>query len=139
MLSWDASRRLWGDEAAGHLDADWSLGGGVLFGRQSTSLTGTEDSSYYLSDVVDVLSRSATAPAYVAPTKHIDVRRSASATVPVVDLSLGLSYEVERIKLSTGYRWERYFNVLDTGLSTREKADRTIDGPYLKIAVGFGG
>jgi iron complex outermembrane receptor protein len=54
-------------------------------------------------------------------------------------VSLGLSYEVQRFKIRTGYRWERYFNVLDAGYDKRNQVDRTLDGPYFKIAVGFGG
>jgi hypothetical protein len=59
--------------------------------------------------------------------------------VPLLGLELGLSYEIQRVKLSTGYRWERYFDVLDAGFDNERDADRTIDGPYFKIAVGFGG
>jgi hypothetical protein len=65
--------------------------------------------------------------------------RSKSATVPVVDLSLGLSYKIQRMKVSAGYRWERYFNVLDAGFTDRKSYDRTLDGPYFKVAIGFGG
>ena len=43
------------------------------------------------------------------------------------------------MKLSAGYRWERYFDVIDGGIAERKSYDRTIDGPYFKIAVGFGG
>ena len=59
--------------------------------------------------------------------------------MPLVDLSLGLSYEIQRIKVSTGYQWERYFNVLDAGYAEHRSYDRTFDGPYLKVSVGFGG
>jgi iron complex outermembrane receptor protein len=43
------------------------------------------------------------------------------------------------MKVSTGYRWQRYSNVLDAGYAEHKSYDRTIDGPYFKIAVGFGG
>ena len=69
----------------------------------------------------------------------ISTERNENATVPLLDLSLGLSYDAGRVKLSTGYRWERYFDVLDVGQDEAQEADRTIDGPYFKIAVGFGG
>jgi hypothetical protein len=59
--------------------------------------------------------------------------------VPVLDLSLGLSYEIQRIKVGAGYRWERYYNAIDAGYAEHKSYDRTIDGPYFKIAVGFGG
>ena len=60
-------------------------------------------------------------------------------TAPLVDLSLGLAYETGRMKVGAGYRWERYFNVIDGGYREHKNEDRTIDGPYFKIAVGFGG
>ena len=72
-------------------------------------------------------------------TTPINIARSKSVTVPVVDLSLGLSYEVQRFKVGAGYRWERYFNAIDGGYAEHKAYDRTIDGPYFKVAVGFGG
>ena len=65
--------------------------------------------------------------------------RSQSVTVPVVDLSLGLSYTIDRVSIGAGYRWERYYDVLDAGDDEARDFDRTIDGPYLKLSVGFGG
>jgi len=136
-LSWAAAKSLLGAADAGHLDVDWSITGGVLFGKQKTSFDGEEQIIYrhgtasvygsYLSQV---------GPATILPVPN---GRSKSVSVPVVDLSLGLSYEVQRVKVSTGYRWERYFNVLDAGYAERKDYDRTLDGPYFKIAIGFGG
>jgi hypothetical protein len=65
--------------------------------------------------------------------------RSKSVTVPVADLSLGLSYDIQRFRVGAGYRWERYFNVLDAGFTEHKDYDRTIDGPYVKMSIGFGG
>ena len=39
-LSWDAAQRLLGNEESGHLDLEWALTGGVLFGKQKTDVTG---------------------------------------------------------------------------------------------------
>ena len=50
-----------------------------------------------------------------------------------------MANEVGRLKLGAGYRWERYFDVLDVGNAKDKDADRTIDGPYFKLSVGFGG
>jgi outer membrane receptor protein involved in Fe transport len=134
-LSWDAATRLIGSQQAGHVDLDWSVTGGALFGKQTTRTTGRDTVSYYVGrarywpfpQVGDTV---------VNPPP---AQRSNSATVPVVDLSLGLSYEVQRMKVSTGYHWERYFNALDAGYAEHKSYDRTFDGPYFKIAVGFGG
>ena len=133
--SWDAAQRLLGSEGKGRLNLDWSVTGGVLFGDQRTAIAGIEQSGYWTGGNPD----SAGKPLTDVISSTIDVGRSKSVTVPMVDLSLGLSYEIQRIKIGAGYRWERYFDVLDTGFEERRETDRTIDGPYFKIAVGFGG
>jgi outer membrane receptor protein involved in Fe transport len=134
MLSWDAATHLLGSNEAGHVDLDWSVTGGVLFGKQTARFVGKDTmasyAGYYGTWPVPVTQRTDFA---------LPANRSKSATAPVVDLSLGLSYDIQRIKVGAGYRWERYFNVLDTGYAERKATDRTIDGPYFKIAVGFGG
>jgi hypothetical protein len=135
-LTWDASRRLLGNDRDGHLDVDGEITGGVLFGKQHSTLLGTEVSTYYSgSYLFDWPNLAADPPVRT----NVAEKRSSSATVPLLGLKLGLSYEIDRIKIGTGYRWERYFNALDVGIDEKKEADRTIDGPYLKIAVGFGG
>jgi len=134
-LGWDADLHLLGSDQTGHVDLDWSVTGGVLFGKQKTTIAGQERSAFY-SGYYFPWPIPQVGPATIIP---LDQSRSKSVSVPVVDLSLGISYDIQRIKVSTGYRWERYFNVLDTGYAERKQADRTIDGPYFKIAVGFGG
>jgi len=73
------------------------------------------------------------------PAVPIESHRTDSVTVPVVNLGLGLSYTIDRVSIGAGYRWERYFDVLDGGFEESEDVDRTIDGPYFKVSVGFGG
>jgi iron complex outermembrane receptor protein len=139
-LSWDASRELFGADQSGHLDVDWTVTGGVLFGRQKTRVAATAGSTYFNGKypsnpdqyVVNGLAAPTQTPITIAP-------RDKMATVPVLDLSLGLSYAVPGVKLSTGYRWERYFNVLDGGFEQHKAFDRTLDGPYVKFSIGFGG
>jgi len=133
-LSWNAARRLLGNDETGHVDLDWSVLGGVLFGKQKTTATGVYETNAVATKYgsLDVLPPLTPAPLDVAP-------RSKSVTVPVLDLSLGLAYEIQRIKVGAGYRWERYYDALDAGYTEHQSYDRTIDGPYFKIAVGFGG
>jgi outer membrane receptor protein involved in Fe transport len=134
-LTWDAAATLLGGDAASRVNLDWELTAGVLFGKQETSFSGGETDTfrggYYpwwpFAQIGDPVVTPAPAD------------RSRSVTVPVIDLSLGLSYEVGRINVGAGYRWERYFDVLDVGYDEANDGDRTIDGPYFKIAVGFGG
>jgi hypothetical protein len=137
-LSWEAAQRLLGNEEIGHVDLDWSLTGGVLFGKQKTATTGTEAERHFEGKYSMAFGGYLPLPSFtVTPVQMAP--RSDSVSVPIVDLSLGLSYEIQRIKIGAGYRWERYFDVLDTGFEERKETDRTIDGPYFKLSVGFGG
>jgi outer membrane receptor protein involved in Fe transport len=133
ILTWEASLPVLGGES-GKLNVDWAIGGGVLFGKQETSISGSEYVGYFHGNYLKF-------PGYIEPVSDVPVtgQRSRNVTVPLVDLSLGLSYDVGRVKIGAGYRWERYFDVLDVGDDEAKDADRTIDGPYFKIAVGFGG
>jgi len=135
VVSWEASKRLMGGEDKGRLEADWSISGGVLFGRQKSSIDWSEEVSHY-SDKYFFNPQAQSAP---PDTDTAALRRSDRKTAPVLGASLGLSYKVDRFSLGAGYQWERYFDVLDTGYAEHQDADRTIDGPYFKIAVGFGG
>jgi outer membrane receptor protein involved in Fe transport len=143
-LSWEAAMSLLGDDQTGRLLLDWRATAGALFGRQETTTTGQDEigiaTGFYdtgggaFSPLGFPLTPVGEPTAFALPAT-----RSRDATVPVVDLALGVAYEVGRVKLSTGYRWERYFDVLDVGYDEEQSADRTVDGPYFKLAVGFGG
>ena len=135
-LSWTAGLPLLGSDDTGHLNIDWSLTGGALFGKQKTSITGLEKSDTVSGKYYN-LHRYPPLPNWT--TTAVNIQRDKSVTVPVVDASLGLSYDIQRVKLSTGYRWERYYNALDGGYDQAKKYDRTNSGPYFKVAIGFGG
>jgi hypothetical protein len=135
-LSWEASRPVLGTEDAGHFNIDWSISAGALYGKQKTSISGTQGSQYF----------NATYPTkdfvlgLQAPDQTpFEMHRTKSVFAPMLDLSLGLSFDVPGVKLSTGYRWERYFNVLDAGFTEHQSYDRTVDGPFFKVAIGLGG
>jgi len=133
-VSWDGSKVLFGGADAGYLTVDFGVGAAVLFGKQKT----------------DVVVRSDDTPAkYNNVFLQVDeepvvttmsaVARSQSTTVYDLGANLGLSYEIGRMKVSGGYRIDRFYDVLDVGRGQHEDGDRTMDGPYFKIAVGFGG
>jgi len=136
-VSWEASRALWENGDAAHLDLDWAIGGGLLFGKQKTAISGTEGMEYFSAPYSYATVRPVNAPPTQTPLNI--PTRSKEATVPVLDLSLGLAFEVPGIRMSTGYRWERYFDALDAGFRERETFDRTLDGPYFRVAIGLGG
>jgi outer membrane receptor protein involved in Fe transport len=128
MITWDASKVLFGDGNAGRVAVDWSITGGALFGTQKTSIQGEEKTEH--------LAGAGNMTTQVTP---VDIQRSDSVTVPTVGAALGLSYKIDRLAVGAGYRWERYFDAIDGGYNETQQFDRTIDGPYFKIAVGFGG
>jgi hypothetical protein len=132
VLSWEASMPLWGADDTGTAALDLGASAGVLFGTQRTHVETTASGKHSIMSA---------AGKYDTVTNYPDVssQREKTASVPSLQLNLGLSYAIDRFKLSTGYRVERYFDVLDTGLQQRQTSDRTTDGPYFKIAVGFGG
>jgi outer membrane receptor protein involved in Fe transport len=134
VLSWDASRPLLGDGDTGRVAVDWSVSAGVLFGKQKTVIEGSERHDFYDSDKYQVSFKDK-----VTTTTPVNRQRDSSVNVPTIDLSLGMSYGIGRVKIGAGYRWERYFDAIDGGDASQRSYDRTIDGPYFKIAVGFGG
>jgi len=139
-LSWEAAWPLL-NMNTGEVDLDWSASGGVLFGKQDVSVAGGGTAYYTAATPFQFIFPGQVVP----PTPTITTlpaqsfRRSASVTVPNLEASLGFSYRVGGFAARAGYRWERYYNVIDGGFTSRVKEDRTIDGPYFKIAVGFGG
>ncbi|HEX5776638.1 MAG TPA: Lpg1974 family pore-forming outer membrane protein, partial [Caulobacteraceae bacterium] len=135
-VSWEASLPVidWSD--GGRVELDGSVAGGVLFGKQRASGEGSERSAYYRGPI----GSTATAPPASPPIESsVSFDRSKNVTVPTVGLSLGLSYSVGGFKAGAGYRWERYFDAIDGGIEEHQDHDRTIDGPYFKLSVGFGG
>jgi len=135
VISWAAQAPLIGNDATGRINMDWKVTLGALFGDQETSVGGQEQVTVYSGVVLVFPGQQQGSPAITEPP----AARSRSVTVPLADLSLGLSYVIGRVNVGAGYRWERYFDALDAGYGEHKDADRTIDGPYFKIAVGFGG
>ncbi len=138
--AWDASYPILGDAQVGRLAIDWSVSGGVLIGKQKTAIAGSDKASYFLTDGFAVFgARNPDGPVSVTETPVGPYSRSKSVTVPVAGASLGLTYEVDRFSVGAGYRWERYFDAIDGGFTEHKSYDRTIDGPYFNLSVGFGG
>jgi outer membrane receptor protein involved in Fe transport len=133
--SWEAAIRLLGGEEHGRVDLDWSVTGGVLFGKQRASGAGFERSAYY----DEQFKYNPPTPVYTPIVTPFAFSRSENVTVPTLGLGLGLSYKIDRVMVGGGYRWERYFDAIDGGVSEQKSYDRTIDGPYFKLSVGFGG
>ena len=129
-ISWEASSVLLDGRDAGRINVDWQLSGGMLFGKQTSNFS-EETAEEYITGTI-IFGQSVTS------ITDRDRQESKSVQTPVAGASLGLSYALDRMKLSAGYRWERYFDVIDGGIAERKSYDRTIDGPYFKLSVGFG-
>jgi len=142
QLDWEAAWGLWGSAEQGHVDLEWTVGGGVLFGQQSMeSIEDRVGTQYYggSPDPTDPSIQAFIKRSNIYEQQFVIRSRDEDATVPNLALSLGLSYEIQRLKVSTGYRYDRFFDVIDGGYDAAKSYDRTIHGPYLKIAIGFGG
>ncbi|HEX5777035.1 MAG TPA: TonB-dependent receptor, partial [Caulobacteraceae bacterium] len=134
-ITWDGAVRLWDGGEGGHADVEWGVAAGALFGKQT--LTSEEDrfAEYSRGGVAG-----GGKPLFETLLDDVVVReRSDDVTVPNVGLSLGLSYSVDRIKVSTGYAYDHFFDAIDGGYEDAEQYDRTVHGPYFKLSVGFGG
>lgn len=142
LLTWSAASPLFGNLQSGVVELDWSLSGGALFGRQSTRIADSQESEWYYAWSALQASGFQDPPQTPTTTTERTVpgaRRSTSTTVPMVGATLGLSYRVNSLNLSAGYRWERYIDAIDGGVEDRRTYDRTIQGPTLKLGIGFGG
>ena len=140
MISWQAAFPLHDWDSRGRLDIDWSIEGGVLFGDRKAAISGREIQQDYLTTVTQLSGFSTTPLPHNTVQTTINVaERTEEATVPSLGASLGLSYTVDRMEIGAGYRWERHYDVTDGGFGEQKAYDRTTDGPYFKIAVGFGG
>jgi iron complex outermembrane receptor protein len=141
-VSWDASVRLLGDDQSGHADLDWSVGGAVLFGKQ-TVVSHEDRFGLYYRATNGGAADPGSGNGYVATQIYNGVAlprtRSDDVTVPNLSLNLGLSYSIDRLKVSTGYAYDRFFDAIDGGFEEAKEYDRTIHGPYLKLSLGFGG
>jgi outer membrane receptor protein involved in Fe transport len=143
VLSWKAAYTVLDLPNAGRLDLDWSIGGGVAYGTRKASVAASQTArAYEIRDATVLTAFTNTrAPTLLTTTTPppVEVERSGKVVAPALDLSLGLAYTTDRFNVGAGYRWERYFNAIDGGFMERKEYDRTIDGPYFKVSVGFGG
>jgi iron complex outermembrane recepter protein len=132
-IDWEASFPV-AQTAEAKVGVDVGLGAAVLWGEQETHATGYLTEFYrtavWTGD--DIITGS-------MDPQPFNYRRSKRAAVPGVNANLGLSYSVGGLKVSGGYRVERYFDAIDGGIATRKTYDRQYDGPYFKISIGFGG
>jgi len=134
-LNWEATAPLMGGQTAGGIGVDVGVGGVVLFGKQKAQVGGHR-LAYYMKGPGSPPTK------YITHLYNTDIAiasREKSVTVPGVRANLGLSYSVQGVKVSGGYKVERYYKAIDGGIETRKTYDRGFDGPYMKVSIGFGG
>ena len=141
IVSWEAAYPVASFDSGSRLDIDWSLWAGMMFGDRDAVVTMRERARFYsTSNPTTVLGLTEAPLPYLTTTVPEQTwRRSDDATVITHGASLGLSYAAGGFSAGVGYRWERYKDAIDSGFMEAEDADRTIDGPYFKLSVGFGG
>ena len=128
--------KLAGDDGkTGRLDLDAGLGGTALFGKQKAQVSGHLHGTHMQGQVVSLIGAFST----LYDTSLNPPPRDKRVTVPGLRANLGLSYSTGGVKISGGYRIERYYNAIDGGLEERKQYDRSFDGPYMKVSIGFGG
>ena len=137
--SWESAIQLAGDANSGHVNLDWKMGGAVLFGKQTMESAEDRLSEYHRSEAAGLVSSGTFVTTFYDDEEPILRAREDDVTVPNLTIELGLSYTIDRIKVSTGYSYDRFFDVIDGGFDEAKQYDRTIHGPYLKLSVGFGG
>ena len=139
VLSWESAIRLAGDDHGGHADLDWKVGAAVLFGKQANNSFEDRFGEYFHQFALGVVPEGNFQTSIYDDDEPIPRSRKDEVTVPNVSLSLGLSYSIDRVKVSTGYSYDRFFDVIDGGFDEPKQYDRTIQGPYFKLSLGFGG
>ena len=131
-LSWDASANLAGNQADGSLTFDWGVNGALLFGRQRTKVHHHKTSQYQSYSAKYY-------PSYRTTVYHTSASpvRSKNVTVPNLGGYAALSVRYSNAKVSLGYRADYFFGAVDGGIDTTKKEDRSFNGPFASISIGF--
>jgi len=142
-VTWEASTALAGNNEKGELALDWSVNAALLFGRQkaktSHSTQAHEEYISYTRYYGYVVGMHYGYRNLYGPNNHDNPLRSHRVTVPNIGGSIGLSVKYPNFKFSMGYRYDTFFNAMDTGVDELKKSNLTFQGPYASISIGLGG
>jgi hypothetical protein len=133
-LFWEGSAPLWGDfREGGQLSLDFGVTGSVLFGKQksvsSAQIQGNQF-CYGPAKCADLATSYSTSPRS---------KSEKSVTVPNLSGRLGVSYRIDDMKVSVGYRSDFFFGALDTGIASQSALTRGFDGLFASVSIGLGG
>ncbi|HUJ02726.1 MAG TPA: hypothetical protein VLW75_03745 [Rhizomicrobium sp.] len=133
-ISWDASANLAGNETDGAISLDWGVNGALLFGRQRTKVQHHKTATYQ-----EYSAKYYFYPAYRYTVYHTAASpsRSKNVTVPNLGGYAALSLRYSNAKVSLGYRADYFFGAIDGGIDASKKEDRSFNGPFASISIGF--
>jgi len=129
-LSWSASAPLAGRSQQDGLSLDWGINAALIFGKQ-------KDEARHETKVLT----SCYPGGCRDRTPHEDTSRTEqtrTVTVPNLGGFAGLSYRVENVKISLGYRADFFFGALDTGVAGKRSETRGYYGPFASLSFGLG-
>jgi hypothetical protein len=137
-LTWkDSANLIRSDADKPGLAIDWSVNGGLLFGRQKAKV-------HYKTKI------EARNPDYATTKYRRDVyrtfyhgpfstSRARSVVVPNLGGQAALSLIFPSAKVTFGYRADFFFGAMDGGIETRHSNNLSFHGPFATISVGIGG
>jgi len=129
-IAWNASAPLTGHSQEEGISLDWGINFALLFGKQKNKVqhdTSVAGNCYM---------------GFCPPNSHYkDTSQSENTktiTVPNLGGFAGLSYRVEDVKISLGYRADFFFHALDTGVAGQHADTRGYYGPFASLSFGLG-
>lgn len=128
---WDASSPLFGDpKRSGEIFLDWGVNAAILFGKQKNSVehrTSGNKNCYARRYCTGVTTQ------YQSNAHSLSSRRT---TVPNVGGFAGVSYRIEDMEVSLGYRVDYFLRAIDTGTLGENSGKRDFRGFFASISVG---
>lgn len=134
-LSWSGSTPFVGNREDGELTFDYGGNFAVLFGRQRAEVSHATKSNYhsiymgYAQQGLHIQTKSA----------HATHTRSRSVVVPNVGAMAGVTYRIQNVKISAGYRADFFLNAMDGGNDVRRTEKIGNYGPFATVSLGLGG
>jgi len=134
-ISWTASSPFAGNTKNGELALDWGLNAAVLFGRQKAKTHHQTTGRYSIGTNYNHAARPITFQGPATP----DHTRLRAVIVPNVGGFAGLTFRVENLKMSAGYRADLFFGAMDGGIDMPKKENVGFYGPFAAVSIGIGG
>ena len=132
-LSWNGSIPLTENQHDSGLFFEGGLNFAILFGRQRAKIHHQITEQYHPTTFGFA---SHVTPYHPAP---VDIARNRSVVVPNIGGFAGLSWHIENVKMSAGYRADFFFGAMDGGIDVHKSQDVGFHGPFATVSLGLGG